>query len=111
MKKIGICFLFVMLAGAVFAWAGQQGAEKISMEGGRLGNVTLPHWQHQATLKDDCASCHNLFPQKANAVEEMKEKGKLKKKQVMNQCIACHKARKDASQAAGPVSCRACHVK
>lgn len=86
-----------------------RGPETLIINGGRRGNVRLPHRQHQQRLKD-CRICHRFFPQKVGSIEKLKAAGKLEKKQVMKHlCIHCHRKRKKAGRPAGPVSCRTCH--
>jgi len=34
---------------------------------------------------------HTLFPQVAGSIEKLKAEGKVKKKEAMDQCVACHK--------------------
>ena len=57
----------------------------------------------------DCDLCHNLFPQKAGSIVQMKAAGTLKKMQVMKQCQGCHKEMAKSGQEAGPVKCGECH--
>jgi len=88
-----------------------KGAAEVVLEGGTSGNVHFPHQRHQVRLVD-CTICHSAYPQKAGAIEELKAQGKLAKKQIMNeQCIKCHKEKKQAGEKAGPTSCTTCHVK
>ena len=91
--------------------ASEQGPAAITIFGGSRGAVPFPHAQHQARLMD-CNICHSAFPQEADAMKKMKEKGALKPKKVMNlQCIKCHKADKRAGKPYGPVTCNTCHIK
>lgn len=85
--------------------------ENIVLDGGRTGKVTFPHKRHHEALKDDCRACHELFPKEAGAIERFKAEGKFKKRQVMNNCVACHKSMIRNKLKTGPVSCRGCHVK
>jgi len=56
--------------------------------------------------------CHSLFPQSPGTIDANKQKGDLKKKQVMNKlCIKCHKSEKKKGNAYGPVACSKCHIK
>jgi hypothetical protein len=112
-KKAGVVLL--LLATMIFAGGlaaeENKGAESILLFGGESGNVSFPHHQHQTRL-GDCNLCHSVFPQKKSAIEEMKAKGGLKKKEVMNKlCIKCHNAEKKAGNKAGPTTCTTCHVK
>jgi hypothetical protein len=101
----------LMGAAAVTAQTPNRGAADIVLEGGTTGKVNFPHGRHQAALTD-CTICHTLFPQKAGAIEELKESGKLPRKQVMNElCTRCHKERQAAGQNSGPVTCMKCHIK
>ncbi len=110
-KKIIMCVLVgaVMIAAASAATE-NKGSDKITLNGGNKGDVNFPHYIHQNTL-GDCTKCHTLFPLKANAIEDLKTAGILKKKQVMKQCRNCHKQLAKAGQKAGPVSCKKCHQK
>jgi hypothetical protein len=86
-----------------------KGSEIILLDGGKMRNVHFPHHRHQNALSD-CNICHNLFPQKAGGIKELKDQGKLKKKQVMREhCIDCHKKMKDEDRKTGPASCARCH--
>jgi len=89
--------------------AQNKGAEIILINGGKMRDIHFPHHRHQNAL-GDCNVCHNLFPAKAGSIAELKEQGKLKKKQVMEaHCIACHKKKKAAGERTGPTSCARCH--
>jgi hypothetical protein len=99
------------LLAVAFAQTQNTGAAEIVLDGGTSGNVTFPHQRHQAKLVD-CTICHSAYPQKARSIEELKAQGKLAKKQIMNeQCIKCHKEKKQAGEKAGPTTCTTCHVK
>lgn len=83
----------------------------IELQGGARGNVPFPHHRHQETL-GECDLCHTVFPQKTGSIEELKAKGELKKKYVMNKlCTKCHKERKKAGEPSGPTTCSKCHIK
>ncbi len=85
------------------------GPAEIVLQGGDSGNVPFPHRRHQE-VPLDCTVCHELFPQKAGAIEELKNEGKLQKKQIMNTlCTKCHRERRRAGEKAGPTTCTACH--
>ena len=87
------------------------GPDKLILDGGKSGDVPFPHLRHQQSL-EDCTVCHNIFPQKRGAIDALKLRGDLKKKQVMNkQCIKCHREIKKTGKKAGPTSCRTCHIK
>ena len=87
-----------------------KGAATIVLQGGSSGNVSFPHHRHQNAL-GDCNLCHGLFPQNAGSAERLKAEGKLKKKEVMEQCRTCHRKRADKGKRAGPTSCKGCHQK
>jgi len=114
MKFVILAAVIVILIGgaAVLSVANQdKGAEDIELFGGNRGNVSFPHHRHQETL-GDCEICHSVFPQKTGSIEELKTKGELKKKYVMNKlCTKCHKERKKASEPSGPTTCSKCHIK
>lgn len=100
----------VWIAGISIAES-NKGAKEIVIPSGNQGDVKFPHQQHQEALKD-CMLCHDLFPQQAGAIQDLKQKGALAQKQVMNkQCVKCHKAKKEAGEKSGPVACKECHVK
>jgi len=105
---VGISVLSLAFAGAAFA--GGNGAEFMVLKGGSVGDVGFPHKLHQDKL-NDCEVCHNLFPQKAGAVQKLISAGTLKKKQVMDNCKSCHQETKDKGRTAGPTSCDSCHDK
>lgn len=87
------------------------GAAEIVLEGGTSGDVAFPHRRHQEKLVD-CNICHAAYPQKPRAIEELKEQGALKKKEIMNnQCTKCHKEKQGAGEKTGPTTCTTCHVK
>jgi cytochrome c-type protein NrfB len=101
----------LIAAGAIPAQTQNPGAAEFVLEGGTSGKVPFPHRRHQQA-DPDCTVCHSRFPQKAGAIEELKEKGTLPRKQVMNElCTKCHKERQAAGQSSGPVTCTKCHVK
>lgn len=88
-----------------------KGPEKIEINGGKRGVIPFPHRAHQERL-GDCNRCHSLFPKEHQALKNLKEAGKLSRKQVMNKlCIKCHKAEKRAGKPSGPTTCSKCHVR
>ena len=96
---------------AIAAAVQNQGARDIKIDGGSRGTVPFPHHLHQNTI-DDCDACHRTFPKTAGIIKDLKQQGKLKKKQIMNKtCIKCHRAKKKAGENAGPTTCSKCHVK
>lgn len=79
--------------------------------GGDRGKVPFPHRMHQDKL-GGCNACHSVFSRTHGSIEDMKKKGTLKPKEVMNkQCIKCHRAEKKAGRKPGPLTCSKCHVK
>ena len=88
-----------------------KGAASFELYGGTRGKVPFPHQQHQESLAD-CSICHSIFPQKTGSIAELKAKGELDKKYVMNKlCTKCHKEAKKAGQKSGPTTCSKCHIK
>jgi len=112
MKKTAflISVALLLLGAAVLAAKKNRGAPTLFIPGGPKPDVTLPHADHQAAL-EKCDPCHNLFPQTAGVIAQMKAAGTLKKMQVMKQCQGCHKDLAKAGQKAGPVKCDECHKK
>ena len=105
--------LLLVAGGAVALSSSQQnkGAEQIELEGGTRGKVPFPHHLHQEKLVD-CQICHSIFEQKAGSIAELKARGTLKKKHVMNKlCTKCHKQKKKAGEKSGPTTCSKCHIK
>lgn len=105
----------LVLLFAAYAAAGAQspgaGEAVIQLDSGRLPAVAFPHRLHQESTAA-CSVCHDMFPQKRGAIQELQKKGDLEKKAVMNQnCIKCHKDRKTAGEPSGPLSCTACHAR
>ena len=92
---------FVLFKTAV---AQNKGAADMVLQGGKPGDVLFPHHMHQSAL-GNCDLCHNLFPQTKGGIDKLKAEGKLKKKEVMDQCQACHR------QKTGPIKCSECHKK
>lgn len=115
MKKV-ILFSTVLMMVFAFSLSGavagqNKGAKEMKLDGGSKGEVPFTHSKHQERL-GDCNVCHSLFPQSSGAIDENKQKGDLKKKQVMNTlCIKCHKSEKKKGNAYGPVTCSKCHVR
>jgi len=112
MKKWTVLFCLVLFVLSVaIAFAQNQGQEKLVLNGGKQGNITLPHHLHQG-IANDCMVCHADFSKEPGALQAAKDKGALKRKQVMNgTCISCHRDRKNAGKSYGPVSCSGCHKK
>ncbi len=112
MKRGWIVLILISMAliAAVAVAADNKGAKDMELNGGNKGNVPFPHHLHQDALKD-CNVCHDVFPQKAGAIDDLKSQGKLESKQVMNrQCVKCHKEKRRAGEKTGPVTCSKCHT-
>ncbi len=89
----------------------KNGAENMELSGGSRGKVPFPHRSHQKSL-GDCNICHSSFQQKPGSIEELKAKGELEQKQIMNKlCLKCHRAERTAGKPHGPTTCSKCHVK
>ncbi len=99
--------LFVSLVGI----ARDRGAKDIVINGGKKGDIPFQHHLHQDTLSD-CNVCHSIFPQKKSIIKELKDKGRIKKKEIMDVCKNCHKVKKKAGGKTGPTWwCKSCHTK
>jgi Cytochrome c7 and related cytochrome c len=86
-----------------------RGAKTILIFGGKMRDVHFPHQRHQDTL-GDCDVCHDLFPKKSGSIQELKDRGILEKKLIMQKhCIDCHRKMKSAGRNTGPTSCARCH--
>lgn len=99
---------FFIAVQTAFTDSGPIGKAVIEIFGGKKGNVTFPHHTHQKAL-GDCNLCHHLFPQKKGAIQEMITQRTLIQKQVMNNCLACHRDKRKQGVKAGPTSCSQCH--
>ncbi len=107
-KSVLIMASIIFIAGLSFA-ANIRGAKDLVIPAGKQGDVNFTHQKHQEVISD-CMFCHDLFPQQPGSIKYMIEKGMLMKKQVMTQqCLQCHKTKKEAGEKAGPVSCSQCH--
>ena len=101
----------IIFTGAAAVADQNHGAKNITLDGGKKGDVDLPHRLHQNVI-GDCNACHDLFPKTAGIIKDFKKQEKLKKMQVMNKiCIKCHRLKKKAGEKAGPTKCSQCHVK
>ena len=88
-----------------------KGTKEKELFGGTRGKVPFPHHQHQNKL-GGCNDCHSIFPKTDGAIEDMKKKGTLQSKKIMNTvCIKCHRAEKKTGNKSGPLTCSKCHVK
>lgn len=112
MKSKIILTILTLIFISLFVAASEQALspENMVLEGGRTGNVFFPHHIHQNAL-GECNYCHNLFPKASNSIKKLKAEGKLKKKEVMNNCKNCHKQKVENNEKTGPTSCKACHQK
>ncbi len=109
--KLLLILISMVALMAVSPAAENQGAEHIELEGGKRGNISFPHRQHQKNL-GDCQICHSLFAQEPGVIQKLKTQGALKKKHVMNKlCTKCHREKKKAGQPSGPTTCNKCHIK
>ncbi|MBW1643252.1 MAG: cytochrome c3 family protein [Deltaproteobacteria bacterium] len=103
-----IAVFFITAIGVAIENKGERTKE---LFGGDRGNVSFPHHLHQDKL-GGCNACHSVFPRTHGSIGDMKKKGTLKPKEVMNkQCIKCHRAEKKAGRKSGPLTCSKCHVK
>ena len=110
-RTIMVILVLIIFSCAVAIATQNHGEEAIKLDGGSRGAIDFPHHQHHNVIKD-CNTCHAVFPQTAGSIKDLKTKGELKKKQVMNKtCLKCHKAMKKAGEKTGPTKCSACHVK
>jgi hypothetical protein len=111
-QVVGLIILLGCLTMAITAIAVEnRGADAMRLPGGSRGEVPFPHYKHQDSLKD-CQICHAVFPQQKGGIEKMKADGQLKPKYVMNRlCTKCHKEKKRAGEATGPITCKQCHQK
>ena len=100
----------VVIAAVAVAQVSERGAVNIVLEGGNKGDVNFPHRTHQDALVD-CKICHDIFPQTPGVITDLKNKGRLEKKQVMNHCRGCHKNTIKSGKKAGPTICSKCHRK
>jgi len=110
MRSTRFVLIMLLILTATLVFAANKGSEKIKLEGGKRGDVDFPHHVHQDVLKT-CTSCHELFPQKSGSIQAMISESQLKKKQVMNNCVSCHKTNKKEGKKYGPTKCNDCHKK
>jgi len=108
MRYIGLLLTAILVCTAGAIAIEKRGAEKMILPGGKRGSVPFPHARHQTVLVD-CNICHTHFPQQPGIIQKLKDEGKLKKKQIMKHCTACHRKKSKAGQKAGPLRCKTCH--
>jgi Cytochrome c7 and related cytochrome c len=105
---VGTLIIGTLSACIAFAQV-NRGAETIRLRAGQQAPVIFPHRRHQNVL-DDCLVCHSLFPQEKGSIDKEKAEGKLARQQVMTTlCIRCHRARLQAGEQSGPLTCEKCH--
>ena len=110
-KRVVWFGLALLILSAAIVFAEEHGKNIIVLDGGKQGNITFPHHEHQ-TIINDCMVCHADFAKEPGALLKSKNAGILKKKQVMNNtCLKCHRDRQKAGEKYGPVKCTGCHVK
>lgn len=110
-KQIALFSILILILSSVIVFAQNQGSKEIILKGGKMGNITFPHYTHHGVIQD-CMVCHADFSKEPGALDKAKVQGTLKKKQVMYEtCLKCHKNRKKAGETSGPVKCSGCHVK
>ncbi|MDD2604523.1 MAG: cytochrome c3 family protein [Desulfobacterales bacterium] len=102
--------LAMAVTGGLSAAEGGNGADAMVLDGGSRGPVPFGHHRHQTAL-GDCNLCHAVFPREAGSIQRLKADGSLKaRSDVMNKlCIQCHRAKKTAGVATGPLTCAQCH--
>ena len=110
MVKIRTAIIFWCLTLMAFSFAMADTIGTIDINTGGKGLVPFSHRAHQDALMD-CNVCHQWFYQEKEGILKLKNEGRLKKKQIMNMCIKCHKDTRKAGDASGPESCSQCHSK
>jgi len=101
-----ISILPLVFAGLAFA--ADRGAEFIDLQGRDFGSVQFTHLLHQINL-GDCEVCHKLYPMETDGIEERVRAGALTRRQVMDNCMDCHRKTALAGKKSGSTSCRGCH--
>lgn len=110
-KKFLAALLILCFVGSAAVAAKNQGGKEFKIDGGNKGDVSFPHHLHQDII-GDCNVCHSIFPKSKGAIKDHIAKKILKKKQVMKEsCLKCHKEKRNAGEAHGPIKCAACHKK
>lgn len=108
LKRVIIWVSVLAVIGVGQAFAENDGAKIIELEGNEYGNAHLSHVLHQIKLKD-CEICHKLYAKETGAIEKSIKAGTLKRMQVMNYCNECHKETALAGKRSGPTACKGCH--
>ena len=103
-----LCVCVTIFGGAVMALDVSKGPENMVLHGGRFGDVPFAHQRHHAAV-GNCNACHNLFPKAKDSISQLKAKGKLRSREVMGQCTACHFEKSKKGEKSGPTSCNGCH--
>ena len=113
MKRLLIVLIFAALACSFAPVMAEEnkGTETMVVFGGSSGDVVFTHHQHQTLLRGDCQECHKLFSQEKGGIQKAISMGKLSKKTVMNNCVACHKEAKKQGKDNVPITCKQCHKK
>jgi len=108
--RVWYCLVILILSSTI-VFAQNQGSKEIIINGGKMGNITFPHYTHHGVIQD-CMVCHVSFSKEPGALDKAKVQGTLKKKQVMYEtCLKCHKAKKNTGEISGPIKCKGCHIK
>jgi len=106
MKRfIAVLAAVALLAiGATFVTAA--GPDTITLEGGKMGQITFPHSAHQERV-DNCTTCHHngLKEPKCTSCHGVEEDAPKAKDAFHKVCKDCHKDQ------GGPTGCRDCHKK
>ena len=105
---VGYFVLTIIFGGNVLAQEVYKGPEKMVLDGGRFGDVPFVHKKHHEAVRD-CNACHNLFQKTKGSIDQLKATGTLRRREVMDQCTACHFAKNKEGEKSGPTSCGGCH--
>lgn len=106
MKKILamlVAVAFLAIGSVVIA---DNGPETVTLEGGKMGQITFPHTAHQAKV-EDCTTCHHkgVDAGKCTSCHGVDAAAPKAKDAFHKQCKGCHK------EMGGPTSCKDCHKK
>ena len=102
---VGLLFLTLPVA-----FGQNKGPASIVLKGKSAKDVPVLHHKHQGAV-GDCNPCHKLFPQAPGSIEKLKAEGKLKNKELMEECRACHRQMAAKGEKTGPTDCKGCHPK